>query len=99
MRELPGDYSPKFPQVTLFKDREIQTIKELYDAAKRNGDHNVIVSLSEQIKKVTEIATETKPIEFVDMVIRIIIIIRSRRRTGVVGGRADSSLKFSPKLN
>ena len=70
LRELPSDYSPKFPQVTIFKDREMQTIKELYDAAKRNGDHNVIVSLSDQIKKVTEIATETKPVEFVDIVIK-----------------------------
>jgi len=70
LRELPEDYSPKFPQVILFKDREMQTIKELYDAAKRNGDHNVIVSLSDQIKKVTEIATETKPVEFVETVIK-----------------------------
>jgi len=69
LRDLPKGYSPKFPQVTLFKDREMQTIKELYDASKRNGDHNVIVSLSNQIKKVTEIATDMKPVEFVDIVI------------------------------
>ncbi len=55
-RHLPAEYSPKSPQVT-FKDREMQTIIELYDAAKRNGDPNVIVSLSDRIKKVTEIAT------------------------------------------
>src|SRR5680860_940437 len=72
LRKLPEDYSPKFPQVILFKDREMQTIKELYDAAKRNGDHNVIVSLSDQIKKVTEIATETKPVEFVETVIKAV---------------------------
>ncbi len=70
LRDLPADYSPKFPQVTIFKDREMQTIKELYDAAKRNGDHNVIVSLSDQIKKVMEIVTDLKPVEFVDIVIK-----------------------------
>ncbi|MGB6152129.1 MAG: RDD family protein [Pricia sp.] len=69
LRDLPKDYSPKFPQVTLFKDREMQTIKELYDAARRNGNHNIIVSLSDQIKKVTDIATDMKPVEFVDVVI------------------------------
>jgi len=70
LRDLPSDYSPKFPQVTVFKDREMQTIKDLYDDARRNGNHNVIVSLSDQIKKVTEITTEAKPMEFVDVVIK-----------------------------
>lgn len=70
LRDLPEDYSPKFPQVTIFKDREMQTIKDLYDAAQRNGNHNVIVSLSDQIKKVTEIVTDLKPFEFVDIVIK-----------------------------
>ena len=69
LRDLPADYSPKFPQVTMFKDREMQTIKEVYDAAKRNGHHTIIVSLSDQIKKVTDIVTDLKPIEFVDIII------------------------------
>ncbi|WP_273567582.1 RDD family protein [Maribacter halichondriae] len=70
LRDLPEDYSPKFPQVTIFKDREMQTIKELFDSAKRNGDHNVILSLSNRIKKVTDITSDLKPIEFVDIVIK-----------------------------
>ncbi len=70
LRELPEDYAPSFPQVTIFKDREMQTIKELFDSAKRNGDHNVILSLSDQIKKVTDITTSLQPIEFVDIVIK-----------------------------
>ena len=69
LQELPEDYSPNFPQVTVFKDREMQTIKELYTSAKRNGDHNIILSLSERIKKVTGIQTELKPIDFVSIVI------------------------------
>ena len=69
LRDLPEDYSPAYPQVTIFKDREMQTIKELYDAAKRNGDHNVIVSLGKRIEEVMGIQTEKKPIEFIDKVI------------------------------
>lgn len=69
LRELPQEYVPKFPQVTIFKDREMQTIKELFTSAKRNGEHNVIVSLSEQIKKVTGITTEMKAMDLVDTVI------------------------------
>ncbi|SHJ83820.1 RDD family protein [Pseudozobellia thermophila] len=70
LRQLPEDYSPRFSQVTVFSDREMQTIKELYDSAVRNGDHNVIVSLSDQIKKVTGVHTELKPIEFVDIIVK-----------------------------
>lgn len=70
LRELPDDYKPKFPQVTVFKDSEMQTIKELFDSAKRNGDHKVIISLSDQIKIVTDIATELKAMDFVDIVIK-----------------------------
>jgi len=70
LRELPEDYQPIFSQVTVFKDREIQTIKELFDSAKLNGNHNIIVSLDKRIKEVTGIQTEMKPIEFVDVVIK-----------------------------
>ncbi len=70
LRELPEDYKPTFSQVTVFKDNEMQIIKELFDSAKRNGDHKVIISLSEQIKKVTDINTELKAIDFVDVVIK-----------------------------
>lgn len=70
LRELPEDYKPSFPQVTVFKDREMQTIKELFDVSKRKGDHNVILSLSNQIKKVTHISTDLKPVDFVDLVIK-----------------------------
>ncbi len=70
LRELPLDYKPRFPQVVVFKDREMQTIKELYDSAKMHGDHNVLISLSEKIKKVMDISSDLKPIQFVDIVIK-----------------------------
>jgi len=70
LRELPEDYLPIFPQVTIFTDAEMQTIKELYDKSKRSGDHNVILMLDTQIKKVTDISSDMKPIEFVDIIIK-----------------------------
>ncbi len=70
LREIPEDYRPKFPQVTVFKDAEMQTIKELYDNAKRNGNHQVIISLSDRIKEVAQIVTDLKPIDLVDVVIK-----------------------------
>lgn len=70
LRELPENFKPQFPQVTVFKDAEMQTIKELYDKSKLNGDHNVIVSLDKRIKEVTGIQTTLRPIDFVDVVIK-----------------------------
>ncbi len=70
LRDLPEGYIPRYPQVTVFKDREMQTIKELYDSARRNGDHQVIISLSDRIKEVAQISTDSKPVEFVDLVIK-----------------------------
>nr|WP_321413857.1 RDD family protein [uncultured Allomuricauda sp.] len=69
LRELPDDYRPTFPQVTVFKDQEMRTIKELFDKARLNGNHNVIVSLDKRIKEVLGVQTVLKPIEFVDVVI------------------------------
>src|SRR6056297_3614599 len=69
LRDVPENYTPKFPQVTVFKDSEMQTIKNLFDNAKRNGNHRVILSLSNRIKKVTDITSDLQPMEFVDIVI------------------------------
>ena len=70
LRELPEGYVPKFPQVTVFSDREMQTIKQMFDDARRKGDHNVIVELSKKIKDVAVITTDIMAIEFVDIVIK-----------------------------
>lgn len=70
LRDLPNDYVPQFPQVTVFTDKEMGTIKDLYDNARRNGDHNVILSLSIRIKKVTQITSTMQPLEFVSVVIK-----------------------------
>ncbi|WP_053992320.1 RDD family protein [Mangrovimonas sp. TPBH4] len=70
LKDLPTDYVPTYAQVTLFKDSDMQTIKGLYQDAKRNGQHNVIVMLHDQIVKVIGIEPKEKPIDFVDTVIK-----------------------------
>lgn len=70
LSELPLDYIPKFPQVTVFGDSEMQTIKNLFENAKRSGDHNVIVSLSNRIKEITGISTDLRAVEFVAVVLK-----------------------------
>ncbi len=66
---VPDNYVPTYPQVTVFNDQDVQTIKTLYTDAKRNGNHNVIVKLAERLKEKMVVDPEETNIEFVDRVI------------------------------
>ncbi|KPM30458.1 RDD family membrane protein [Croceitalea dokdonensis DOKDO 023] len=70
LRDIADDYQPTFSQVTVFSDREIQTIKQLYDDARKYGHHKVILSLDTKIKQLTDISTTMSPVDFVDTVIK-----------------------------
>jgi hypothetical protein len=66
---IPENYVPVYPQVTVFNDKDMQTIKTLYTNAKRNGNHNVIVKLSDKVKAMMSVEPEEKPMDFVKRVI------------------------------
>ncbi|MET2984509.1 RDD family protein [Aureibaculum conchae] len=68
--DIPDDYVPTFPQVTMLSDTDIQTIKQMYRTAKRKGNHGVIVKLHKKIIEITDIKTDLKPIDFVDTIIK-----------------------------
>jgi len=68
--DIPDNYTPRYPQVTLLKDRDIQNIKSVYQKAKIRGNHRVIISLSEKISKILEVHPEERPEEFVQNVLR-----------------------------
>lgn len=70
LMDIPEDYKPTYPQVTVFTDPEMQTIKTLYTEARLNGNHNVILKLSEKVSKVMEITYEATPMVFLDKVIK-----------------------------
>lgn len=66
---VPDNYVPTYPQVTVFNDQDVQTIKTLYTDAKRNGNHNVIIKLAERLKEKMAVDPKETNIEFVDRVI------------------------------
>ncbi|MCH7525024.1 MAG: RDD family protein [Bacteroidetes bacterium] len=70
LKEVPKDYMPTYSQVTLFKDSEMQTIKNLYDTAILKGQHNVILSLNNKLVEVMQVKPKEKPIIFVETVIK-----------------------------
>lgn len=70
LEELPMNYQPVYSQVTVLNDKDLQTIKNLYDEAIRNGQHNVILHLQSRLVKLLEVDPKEKPIDFVAQVIR-----------------------------
>ena len=70
LMDLPEDYEPMYPQVTVFSDSEIQTIKNVYTNAKYGGNHNVILRLSNKVATVMEVTFEETPMVFIDKVIK-----------------------------
>lgn len=70
LMDIPEDYAPLYPQVTIFSDNEMQTIKNLFREAQVNRNHNVILKLAKRVAKVMEIQLEETPITFIDRVIK-----------------------------
>ncbi len=68
--DIPEDYVPSYPQVTVLKDRDVQMIKRLYNTARINGNHNVILSLSRKISELIEVQPRENPVDFVDVVLK-----------------------------
>ncbi len=70
MENIPENHLPKYPQVTVFSDAEMQEIKNLYKNAKRNNDVEILQSLAQKITKIMQVQTEEIPIVFIQQVIR-----------------------------
>ncbi|MBL4663872.1 MAG: RDD family protein, partial [Flavobacteriaceae bacterium] len=68
--DIPDGYVPTYPQVTVFTDREMQTIKSIFMEAKLKGNHNVILKLTKRVNTVMDTTSEETPIKFIDTVIK-----------------------------
>ncbi|HEY9183989.1 MAG TPA: RDD family protein [Salegentibacter sp.] len=67
--ELPEDYKPLYPQVSMLKDIDIQEVKNLYRNALINGNNQIILMLSKKLAKLLDISPQQKPRDFVQQVI------------------------------
>ena len=68
--DLPEDYVPKYPQVTLLSDRDVENIKNLYRDSLRNANHRVINSLSKKVSGILEVTPEELPVQFIKTVLK-----------------------------
>ncbi|HET7360911.1 MAG TPA: RDD family protein [Salinimicrobium sp.] len=69
LMEIPEDYQPTYPQVSVLSDTDIQEIKGLYYNALKNHDHKIIRSLAEKVSELLEVKPAQLPTEFIKTVI------------------------------
>lgn len=67
--DIPDDYKPKYPQVTVFTDQEVQTIKNVLFDARVNREYGLINQLSDRVSTVMEISPDEKPVDFLTRVV------------------------------
>ncbi len=67
--EIPEDYVPKYPQVTILKDRDVQEVKEIYRKARLKGNGEVITALAEKLSSLLGVKFDEKPSVFIKRVI------------------------------
>jgi len=67
--DIPENYIPVYPQVTVFSDDEMRKIKSIFQEAKKYGDHAIILQLSDKVKALMDITPEEKPLNFLTKVI------------------------------
>ncbi|MFC6861100.1 RDD family protein [Zunongwangia atlantica] len=67
--EIPEDYVPKYPQVTILKDRDVQEVKEIYRKARLKGNVEVITALAEKLSSLLGVKFDEKPSVFIKRVI------------------------------
>ncbi|APU69610.1 RDD family protein [Christiangramia flava] len=69
MTEVSKNYVPKYPQVTVLSDKDIQEVKALYTRARSRNEHHIILNLSDRLAEVLDVRFEERPMEFVKRVI------------------------------
>jgi uncharacterized RDD family membrane protein YckC len=70
LMDIPENYSPKYPQVTIFSDEDMRQVKTIYLSAKNKREYHIINKLSEQLKTKMKIEPVEKPLDFVNKVLR-----------------------------
>ena len=68
--DIPEDYRPVYPQVTILSDKDVQDIKNLYQDSLKNSNFKVIKSLSAKLSELLQVTPEEKPTQFIKTVLK-----------------------------
>lgn len=68
--DVPQDYRPVYPQVTMLTDRDVQEIKDIYRNSLQSSNYRVIGRLSSKVSELLQVTPEEKPLQFIKTVIK-----------------------------
>ena len=68
--DLPENYRPVYPQVTVLSDKDVQEIKNIYIDALKNANFGVIRSLSAKVSELLKVVPEGNASDFLKTVLR-----------------------------
>lgn len=67
--DLPDNYTPVYPQVTILSDKDVQEIKNLYKEALQNSNFRLIRSLSQKVSDLLGVTPKENASDFIKTVI------------------------------
>ncbi len=68
--DVAEGYTPSFPEVMHLSDRDINALKSILDAAKKNNDFDMASGASEKIKRHLKIQTPLSPFDFLEVLLK-----------------------------
>ncbi len=67
---VPEDYRPVYPQVTMLSDRDVQEIKEIYKHSLHNSNYRVIAKLSNRVSELLQVTPEENSVQFLKTILK-----------------------------
>jgi hypothetical protein len=67
---IPEDYRPVYPQVTMLSDRDVQEIKEIYKHSLHNSNYRVIGKLSNRVSELLQVTPEENSVQFLKTILK-----------------------------
>lgn len=68
--EVADSYVPSYPQIMQLSDRDINSIKNILDTARRKGDYHMAESAASKIKAHLKIESGMPPFDFLDLLLK-----------------------------
>lgn len=70
LMDVPKDYHPKYPQVTIFNDEDMRQIKSIYIKAKHDRAYHLINKLYQKLIDKMQVKPAEQPLKFIEIVLR-----------------------------
>ncbi len=76
--EIVENHEPLYPQVAILTDEQIREIQDIFQKALRTKNYKAIKLLAHKVEGMLEISSDTKPLEFIERVIKDYLYITQR---------------------